>query len=960
GAGTSHTPASSATATRAASPDNLIVNSLLKLNHIKFGQRETCATTHAGPSWLTLKMPDSSSTSSQSQSQSQPHSQQHAHLPSRTLYAKGPSFELENFTSRDYIVKDFIESLSDTAIAHRRSAGTASGASQAFDPKPLIRTFEHAQSRLNDLLGDLEIRENELSAAVRRAEAQHAQNLSTLGRKLNHAIESFQKLDTSLNGAGLSNGADSNNMAVETGKRLEELDRQRRRALDAHFLIECWDEVSNYGDTTKLETLRMSGNSEGKLRAAHIAKQLLRISQRLDPKSWNDGSNGNGNYQNGDASPALNGGNGNDNLPKKNTREIIEKFSETLEKDLLKQFDDFYRKANFEGMKECATVLRDFNGGASVIALFVNQHQFFIDRSQLVTEEVGGDVETWEKLADPDAEPPGVEPSLQSLVDDVKVVVQDESAIIRRAFPYYDEVLSRFLQRVFQQSIQQRLEMVLEKASSISSLAFLRSLQSSRSYINALVDDLKTHGLTEAPDSISSQTAILLDQQLEELFVPYFVGSSYIERERRNLEDLYTSLLFRFTAFHSRRKKAATTFMASLAKSGSELLASAKESYVHRLDSPDFTPTQRQILLRIAGLKNSGDGARPAEPEFTDADGLLSIDYVKRMLKWLAEGVGRGLELSVSSETPKDVASLLNLLLLMMAESYVDVALDAALEAAAAQENVKTEPDFSYLQSLRAAISITHLMLTCINTVLIPLAANNVTIRRDMEKKANLAVSRVEDKVNALEQRTIDVALAWVGKLLGGQKKNDFRPKEGDSSTAWLEMLQTPTCEAICTFLAQLHNTTLTYVPSSGTSLPTLFTELALGVRTQVLEHFRRFQVNGPGGLMVTKDMTRYVNLFKEWELEPEAKAAIDVLLEVGSLFVVGPEALREKLRGGQASGTSASNGGSADTGGGRSAAASSAAADGGAGLSVQEIRGYVLKRVDTNTVAMQSVLNSL
>lgn len=110
---------------------------------------------------------------------------------------------------------------------------------------------------------------------------------------------------------------------------------------------------------------------------------------------------------------------------------------------------------------------------------------------------------------------------------------------------------------------------------------------------------------------------------------------------------------------------------------------------------------------------------------------------------------------------------------------------------------------------------------------------------------------------------------------------------------------------------------------------------------------------------MVTKDMTRYVNLFKEWDLEPEAKAAIDVLLEVGSLFVVGSEALREKLRGGQASGTTASNGGSSETGGGRSAAASSATADGG-GLSVQEIRAYVLKRVDTNTVAMQSVLNSL
>jgi exocyst complex component 5 len=39
--------------------------------------------------------------------------------------------------------------------------------------------------------------------------------------------------------------------------------------------------------------------------------------------------------------------------------------------------------------QECATALRDFNDGASVTALFVNQHNFFIDQSQLITEEIG-------------------------------------------------------------------------------------------------------------------------------------------------------------------------------------------------------------------------------------------------------------------------------------------------------------------------------------------------------------------------------------------------------------------------------------------------------------------------------------------------------------------------------------------------------------------------------------------
>jgi hypothetical protein len=721
----------------------------------------------------------------------------HSHTPSRSVFPKGPSFTLEDFSSRDYIVKEFIEALSDSATSNRRSTLGPAAGNQPFDPKPLIRTFEHAQRRLGELSGDLEIKENELSAAVRRAEAQHSQNLNTLGKKLKQAIESFQQLDTSLHSNTPELAGSTGNMAVETGRKLEELDRQRRRALDAHFLLQCWDGVSNRGEITLLENLRRSGSGEAKVRSAHIARQLLRISQRLDPKSWsgslqNEGSNG---------ATTPNEATPNGTGFRWNTREIIEKFSETLEKDLLKQFDDFYRKANFEGMKDCATVLQDFNGGASVVALFVNQHQFFIDRSQLVTEEVGGDPETWESLADPDAEPTGVEPSLQSLIDEVRVVVQEESAIIKRAFPNYEQVLGKFLQRVFQQSIQQRLEMVLEKANSVSSLAFLRSLQSSRSSISTLVDELKAHGLTEHPEAISSQTSLVLDQQLEDLFVPYFVGSSYIEREKRTLEELYTSLLFKFTTFHARRKKATTTFMASLSKSGSELLASARDAYINRLESSEFSSTQKSVLLQVAGLKESNDLAKPSDIKLSEEDGLPSISYAKRMLKWLAEAVGRGLELSVSSETPKDMLTLLNLLQSLMGEGYLEVCLDAALEAATAQESGKSEPDFSYLPAVRDSISIANLMVMCINTLLIPLAANSVTIRREMEKKTNLATVRIEEKINTTEQKVIDITLMWVNKILSGQKKNDFRPKEGDS-TAWLEKLQTPVRRLIASSIA--------------------------------------------------------------------------------------------------------------------------------------------------------------
>jgi exocyst complex component 5 len=57
----------------------------------------------------------------------------------RSIFPKGPSFTLENFSNKDFIVRDFIEDLAESAILVNRRSGPAQ---QAFDPKPLIRTFE--------------------------------------------------------------------------------------------------------------------------------------------------------------------------------------------------------------------------------------------------------------------------------------------------------------------------------------------------------------------------------------------------------------------------------------------------------------------------------------------------------------------------------------------------------------------------------------------------------------------------------------------------------------------------------------------------------------------------------------------------------------------------------------------------------------------------------------------------
>ncbi|PTB69820.1 exocyst, sec10 subunit [Trichoderma citrinoviride] len=837
----------------------------------------------------------------------------------KSIFPKGPNFTLEDFSNKDFIVRDFVDSLAESAMPSARRSGPSQ--STTFDPKPLIRSFENALSQLAVLGDELQEKESELLSQVRRAEIQHDQTLDTLGRKLDETMESFEALDISLN-PNSTNGADGKadsggNIAVQIGEKLDDLDKKRRRAQDTIFLINCWTELSETGLLSSLEDIRRQGGAENKVRCAVIARQLMRISQQLDPLAW---GTRNGNRASIASFATLTN-------RARNTREILEKFCETLEQDLLQQFNNSYRRQNFNDMRECAKVLYDFNGGASVIAIFVNQHQFFIDRDQLMSDEMAADGEMWEALADPDAEPPGIEPSLQSLIDEVKIVMQEESFIIKRAFPYYETVLIKFIQRVFQQSIQQRLEKVLDKAESVSTLAFLRSLHSSRSYIGSLVEDLKMHGLTEHPEPCSAQIAQALDQQLDELFVPFLVGSVYIDRERKSLEELYGSLLFKFNLFHSRRKKAPSSFMASLAQQGTQLIQSAKDAYLERLESSDLSATQKAMMLRVAGLQDRDDDH---EIEVSDEDGILSVANAKRMLKWLAESVQRVLELGSQLDTPKDVNILLNLLLTNMGQVYIETALDAAHYQATVLENSKTEPDMSYLPPIRSGVTISGLMERFISTVLIRLAESNTTVRKSMEAQKKMAIDTIEKKTNAIMKISIDVIVNWVIKSLGTQKKQDFRPKDGE-----LESLQTATCLHICTFLARASQQAMQAV--DGHNADKFFSELGQVLHAQLFEHFKRFQVNATGGLMVTQDIAKYVATLRAWPLAKDVETAIEMLTEIGSLFIVGPEALREKVRT-LAPGSSSVRG----------------------KLSKADFKAFVQKRDDSGSVGIQGILSGL
>jgi hypothetical protein len=179
-------------------------------------------------------------------------------------------------------------------------------------------------------------------------------------------------------------------------------------------------------------------------------------------------------------------------------------------------------------------------------------------------------------------------------------------------------------------------------------------------------------------------------------------------------------------------------------------------------------------------------------------------------------------------------------------------------------------------------------------------------------------------------------------KLLAGQKKLDFRPKDSDldgtgrAGSGYFEALATTTCLSICAFINRVAS--LSAQAIDGQNLILFSCELALNIRDLLFEHFKKYQVNATGGLMVTKDMSRYVSTLKELPLTKEVESSVEVLSEIGNLFIIGPEALRERSRNFQP----VTLGGPAKK------------------LQKADFRAFIMKRDDSASVGIQSVLAGL
>ena len=116
------------------------------------------------------------------------------------IYALDPAarelLQLETFRNK-FVVNEFVQGLSAANIAF-----TARQSSGALDPKPYIRTFEAALTRLQDLREEIIQEEKDIDKNVKYAENQFAQKNRQLEETFRDINSTFTSLQSRISEVG--------------------------------------------------------------------------------------------------------------------------------------------------------------------------------------------------------------------------------------------------------------------------------------------------------------------------------------------------------------------------------------------------------------------------------------------------------------------------------------------------------------------------------------------------------------------------------------------------------------------------------------------------------------------------------------------------------------------------------------------------------------------------------------
>ncbi|KAJ1658543.1 Exocyst complex component 5 [Dispira simplex] len=443
----------------------------------------------------------------------------------------------------DFDAKDFVERVSGSLVVEaKRNA-------KQYEAKAFIRNFEIVSSELIKLQKEIEVQMREGEMMARTSESEYQARVNNLRQAFKNMTTQFESLEKKINSIGST--------AVRVGEQLESIDRERTRASDIEHLVDYFIEFSR-GKSTRLEDMLVEGGPNGQCKAAIIMRRLNAIVQ--------DGGDFGASDQ---------------------AKTNIEFFCERLERDLLDSFDRSYRQHDITTMANCARALIEFNGGASCVQTYVNQHEFFMNLAETQVAMAQQSYKSLGSLNDLYNPPAQWDAGLSPFFRSISKMLRHEWSIISAVFPNALAVMQVLAQRVFAQSVQNYLENILHLGERDSQLAYLRVLAASHAATKQLVQELQQFDQEVMAPFISAQQqedgalesspggkpytsiaystillgtqsaasfSITLDRCMDDLFVPYIENKRYIDAEIRFLLAAFQTTLARFLGYVAQRK----------------------------------------------------------------------------------------------------------------------------------------------------------------------------------------------------------------------------------------------------------------------------------------------------------------------------------------------------------------------------------------------------------------------
>lgn len=757
-------------------------------------------------------------------------------------------------------VNEFVEELSKD---HSLRGGSETNTFEKLNPKPYIRTFESILKELHILDEQSSSRKAQLVEQVSAQELQHAENVIQLSQELKKTMHNYEKLDNQLTNV--------TQVVSPLGEKLEIAIRRKKAYIKSVELISHYNAFYTTGESKFLEDLRSSPNFQKKTQAALLVKNLLSLARKVETSS----------------------------IPRTGeTASTIEKYSEILETDLLESFNNAYRVNNFSQLNEIALILNNFNGGVNVIQSFINQHEYFIDTAQ-IDLDAGSQIlleeEFKEELVDSDKHGVIYEKTMVAHLSDIETVIKNESKVVKRVFEERAPlVMQKFMQRIFAQKVEGRVDLLLSTAGSLSSLAYVRMLHALYSLLSQFTKDLADFFKLQEIDRDGILSATV-EQCFSELFSKYLYDKSrYFDIEKRSLESILIEKTTNFNITHDKdiRSRSLSSKLNNNLESGfglHEIGASSKNKFLQlnnffksRVDRERLT-FGRNNSLRSSNPPSSDTSQMESRIPHNDADGF-SLQEADEMLKCVVEAIARIMEL-VPNMSGVYIYEILEVMLTGIVGSYVETALEVAY-ARATRLDISSPSEFelAFMKYISMSTEILSLTSASVKAVFLPLLNNAPSVKKQTIDITNNQIRRCELLINIVLGEVARIYLNKFTNSLAKQKKKDFFPK----SQELLDHDTLPAVE-IVTELNSLHTQVVLYLKAKN--LEAFLSKIGNGLYDLLIAHYGKFQVSSTGGIIVTKDIIGYQTAIEDWGI-PALYDKFTALRELANLFTVQPDLL--------------------------------------------------------------------